>query len=52
MALKKPSIQIYRFNTAWRTGSLGKDKTICLGTTEHLVTTHEIKTALTQLGIL
>lgn len=52
MALKKPSIQIYRFNTAWRTGSLGKDKTICLGTSEHLVTTHEITTALTQLGIL
>ena len=52
MALKKPSIQIYRFNTAWRTGSLGKDKTLCLGTTDHLVTIDEINIALTQLGVL
>lgn len=52
MALNKPSIQIYRFNTAWRTGSLGQDNTICLETSEHLVTPDEIKAALTQLGIL
>lgn len=52
VALQKPTIQIYRFNTAWRTGGLESDQVICLGSINQTVTANEIKAELSKLNVL
>ena len=51
-ALAQPTIQLYRFDTAWRTGGLGSEKLINLGGKNHLPTATEVIDALKQVGVL
>lgn len=51
-ALAQPTIQLYRFDTAWRTGGLGSEKLINLGGKHHLPTPTEVTDALKQVGVL
>ncbi|MCC7005482.1 MAG: lipopolysaccharide heptosyltransferase I, partial [Ottowia sp.] len=52
VALNKPTIQLYQFDTAWRTGGLSAEKFINLGSKRHPPTGIQVQAALVALGLL
>ncbi len=51
-ALKRRTVELYNFSTAWRTGGYWSPNVINLGDASRHPTLSEVKTALTGLGLL
>ncbi|WP_368860379.1 lipopolysaccharide heptosyltransferase I [Caballeronia sp. BR00000012568055] len=51
-ALKRPTVELYNFSTAWRTGGYWSPNVINLGDASRHPTLSEVKTALTGFGLL
>jgi heptosyltransferase-1 len=51
-ALKRPTVELYNFNTAWRTGGYWSPKVINLGQAGRPATLAEVKQALAGFGLL
>jgi heptosyltransferase-1 len=51
-ALKRPTIELYNFSTAWRTGGYWSPNVINLGDASRHPTLAEVKTALAGFGLL
>ncbi|HTH59834.1 MAG TPA: lipopolysaccharide heptosyltransferase I [Paraburkholderia sp.] len=51
-ALKRPTVELYNFATAWRTGGYWSPNVVNLGTAGKPPTLSEVKTALAGFGIL
>ncbi len=50
-ALKRPTIELYNFDTAWRVGGHGVPSTINIGGAAHPPTLQEVEQALQTLGV-
>ena len=51
-ALKRPTIELYNFATAWRTGGYWSPNVVNLGTAGAVPTLQQVKTALAGFGLL
>ncbi|WP_153099868.1 lipopolysaccharide heptosyltransferase I [Paraburkholderia hayleyella] len=51
-ALKRPTVELYNFETAWRTGGYWSTNIVNLGTTGHPPTLQQVKSALAGFGLL
>lgn len=51
-ALKKPTIELYNFSTAWRTGGFWAPQIVNLGDAEHKPTLPQVRGGLVRLGML
>jgi heptosyltransferase-1 len=51
-ALKRPTIELYNFATAWRTGGYWSPRVVNLGTAGNPPTLQQVKTALAEFGLL
>ncbi|GAB3625387.1 lipopolysaccharide heptosyltransferase I [Pandoraea terrae] len=51
-ALNRPTVELYNFSTAWRTGGFWSPNIINLGDAAHKPTLPEVRDALRQLGVL
>ncbi len=51
-ALKRPTVELYNFATAWRTGGYWSPRVVNLGTAGDPPTLQQVKTALAAFGLL
>jgi heptosyltransferase-1 len=51
-ALKRPTVELYNFATAWRTGGYWSPNVVNLGTAGQPPTLQQVKAALTGFGLL
>jgi heptosyltransferase I len=51
-ALKRPTVELYNFATAWRTGGYWSPRVVNLGTAGAAPTLQQVKTALAGFGLL
>ncbi len=51
-ALKRPTVELYNFATAWRTGGYWSPNVVNLGTAGKPPTLQEVKSALAGFGLL
>jgi heptosyltransferase-1 len=51
-ALKRPTVELYNFSTAWRTGGYWSPRVVNLGSANHHPTLAEVKAALAGFGLL
>jgi heptosyltransferase-1 len=50
-ALKRPTIELYNFSTAWRTGGYWSQEVVNLGSANHHPTLKEVKATLASFGL-
>jgi heptosyltransferase-1 len=51
-ALKRPTVELYNFSTAWRTGGYWSPQVVNLGSANHHPTLAEVKATLAGFGLL
>jgi len=51
-ALKRPTVELYNFATAWRTGGYWSPRVVNLGTAGDPPTLQQVKTVLAGFGLL